>query len=1549
MYNQGSTKLYNVLMGNPSGNAVNNAIGRYAGQSFSTPQQSGNLFENAITGFGDNIKNRARAIGNTMGTTFSAPVSAINDIRTNVDRDNMMGNNKARMDAVAKKYGYNSYQDVWDARDAAEAAGDTATLNKINNVINPELQAQATENSNKINDFAADYNDYRKNDYISQKINQDRGKYLGDSLTTLSTAADIAAMTTGMPMGLLANTVQGGVEGIANELSQNGLENFDWGRAGQNALIGAASGAATAGLNKVLPAAKQGGLLRNVASSTGRGALSGTVGGAVGGGLGAAMNNQDVLQGAVSGATQGAVSGGVSGAAMGTVNALGNKIIGKGLERAQTRQLAGEDATLGDKAFNKIAEIQNTGKNWAESGENFNERLTNTLNSGESAVGNWLNNKTQSKVLNTAGNLGNKIQFDENGDLVLYRGQKGVDDLYYNSDQEKGTANLEGAYFMTPDEEQAALFGDDVVKLKLSPEQQEKFFLTKEQYAKLVDDASRQVSDYDYMDKLYQTDPELAERIETTALGRPNDIARFTNKPIMQNDASDIDEMFVYKGINPEFDELIKTQLSQPTTASGWLKKAGSRIVEDLNNKGVGLSVKNVENAVDTTNTQGVDAWDRIAQQQGYDNYNQVIQRYLEANPDVELNPRGAAGQILTWLDENPNTPTTLGGWVKRAGERVVEDLNNKGAGLSVKNVNDEIPEDIQNMQVRDYNADSNGGLTERIKNNLRSPNSRLGNRLKNMSGRKGDIYNDWLAEPAQIEEFGPRYSQFSGNAEAARDYLMRRQQGEVPRASYNQSLEDLNGDGFIDYAYGAPGEGSEYSGGRALSHIQAKHGDGALGRVPYNTENGTPRQILGDRVILENDANNDTTVIRTNWNDNKNGKTIKKQWLATNFDPNEPVSRGATNRNSSTTGTALGSDTEDTPIKSIVPQNDENVNNPQLQAYKALTGDNTMATTTAKTMNKTSFENASDREAGFKLAQQYGTIDKKTANATNASETFAKISKQGFTKPADVERIANAVTGADGEVSKLVQNLVQNAKPVNTFDGETASQTLDDFIDKSINNHGLSAQREGKSVRDQLKSRFSSLPSHTEGSLTATDDAVSVFKLIQGLEADAAEWRGKSGNNYATTTQDKTRAAGVVDDVVGLLKDRLFNSVDVKDVLTPEVAANLKAYAPNNKEWANAVDNELMSATSIKDLRKFQAPYVRAKKIIDNGSMNVLTYGGKMTNGFGIPLTKKGLIAAFAGATLNSNPGLRTQAKALQAASKVAGKIKGANATPTAATPTQPNTNNTQTQVYDLLNRNNTLNIIGREAGLEAGGANKPAGEYIAQASAEQGYVAPLGVSTTTAPTTLENLTSTNTASTTTPTTLASALGNSQSTTSNTAASATTPNYTYTDIIAGAMERAAAAGDADAFATLYGMYNDAAAELQSQNNNSSNLSATQQTQLAKFDSAEDAINELEDLYNQAGGGKGAVLGWLQERGADLTLDSNARTYRQMAEGLVNQVAQAIGKTDSLNTEGEVKRALQLVPSLTDDAQTAQNKLKTLRQMLEQTRANYYNAYGVAY
>lgn len=764
-----------------------NALGRNGGQE--------------ATGNSDNFfVKRGKSIENAVGTTLAAPISFANDRIHQTGTEQLLKDNQTKMQDIVKKYGYSSLDDYYDALDAAEAKEDKTEYNNFMNTIQKELQDQANANVDAMKQRQTDYEDYRKNNYISQKINQDPGKFAGSAINTLSTMADVMLPAAGIAF----NTAQGVAEGYADELEQNGFQNFDWNRANQNALIGGVTGGVTGAFNKGLSnsLAKNGGnlfkggnrltnwmnetgakhpIMATLATGAGRGALSGAVGGATGGGLSAQLNGGNFLEGAARGAVQGAQSGAVSGATMAGANMALNATPGVGKVMRNLNQ-AGED--------------------WKKSGSNFNERLTNTLTSGDSVVGDWLMKKRQSNVLGAAGNLGNKIRFTEDGDMVLYRGQKGLDDLYYNSDQAKGTANLEGAYFMTPDEEQAAAFGDDIVKLKLTPEQQKQFFLSKEQYAKLIDDAAKKVSDYDYMDRLYQSEPEVAERIETMALGRPNDVARLTNKPILQNDATDIDEMFVYKGINPEFDELVKSQLATPTTAKGWLKKAGERVVEDINDRGAGLSIKKVDDGLpddvrgmqindynnggeqnisetdtkvqkflDTLtpedqiptegyaygknasarreaiaslrnnftdvelanmmsnetnpklralyadaggqnipkavnnlsqNTPGTevyrtqaipqyDAWDRLAQEYGYETYDDVISDYMASNPNTKINQRGMAGQILGWLDSQ-QTPTTVGGWAKKAGGRVLDEINQRGAGLSIKDV-DETPE----------------------------------------------------------------------------------------------------------------------------------------------------------------------------------------------------------------------------------------------------------------------------------------------------------------------------------------------------------------------------------------------------------------------------------------------------------------------------------------------------------------------------------------------------------------------------------------------------------------------------------------------------------------------------------------------------------------------------------------------------------------------------------------------------------------------------------------------------------------------------------------
>lgn len=175
-------------------------------------------------------------------------------------------------------------------------------------------------------------------------------------------------------------------------------------------------------------------------------------------------------------------------------------------------------------------------------------------------------------------------------------------------------------------------------------------------------------------------------------------------------------------------------------------------------------------------------------------------------------------------------------------------------------------------------------------------------------------------------------------------------------------------------------------------------------------------------------------------------------------------------------------------------------------------------------------------------------------------------------------------------------------------------------------------------------------------------------------------------------------------------------------------------------------------------------------------------------------------------------------------------------------------------------------------------------------------------------------------------------------------------PGQEQLDRIANALQMALNAGDLDAYSQLLDLYKQANSiyGAGTATSGASGLNATQQNNLAKLEAAGTAIDQLEALYNQAGGGQGRIGGKLTELGATLGLNSEASAYNSAARGLINQIAAAVGKTDSLNTEGEVQRALDLVPKITDTPQEAQVKLESLRNMLNANKQTYQNIYGVS-
>lgn len=383
MYSNVSWDEFNAIRQNPNQTRIFDMLSRQQSQS-------------GVNGGEENFfAKRAKSLENAFGTTGAVLAGGIieQNERNRIDEQNKRFNQS--LDDIYKSAGFNNIDDYYNAKEAAERdafgrigfdiddywdkranadiAGDKDTISRLDasyneakakigndenlarfNDIQERLKNQASANQTEAKESADKYKDYLKNSYIGQKTNQDQGKFAGSAINTLSTMFDVLAPGA----GVLANSVQGGIEGVADELEQNGLKNFDWNRAGQNALIGATTGAVTGGLNRGISnqLAKNGGNLfkggnaitrglNNLGSSTtagrigstlatgaARGAVSGAVGGATGAGLSAAMNGQDVLGSAIEGAQrglgQGALAGGVMAGAGLAKNSLQNAMNG---------------------------------------------------------------------------------------------------------------------------------------------------------------------------------------------------------------------------------------------------------------------------------------------------------------------------------------------------------------------------------------------------------------------------------------------------------------------------------------------------------------------------------------------------------------------------------------------------------------------------------------------------------------------------------------------------------------------------------------------------------------------------------------------------------------------------------------------------------------------------------------------------------------------------------------------------------------------------------------------------------------------------------------------------------------------------------------------------------------------------------------------------------------------------------------------------------------------------------------------------------------------
>lgn len=1396
-----------------------------------SPQQTeiyNMLGQDAGTNTGDQnfFQKKWNSIENAFGTTGATIASAVQDSLHSAKTNQMTKQAVTSRDDLAKKYGFNNIDDLYTALDTAEANGDTNTYNRL---LQAEKEDQALTQSNvdAMKQNMADYQDWVENNYASKKINQDRGKFAGSAINTLSTATDIAGLTNGP----ISNAIQGGIEGIADELEQNGLENFSWERARDNAITGAVTGAAIGAVNKGMSnaLAKNGGnlfkgsnkvtkTLNNLGSSTplgraastvatgaGRGAVSGAVGGATGAAMQSILNENDIgtgiantIQGAIRGGQQGAVTG----ATMAGTNMVLNKTPGIG---------------------NAMRKLNQASNDWENSGENFKERWANTR-----AEDTW-------------------------GNRLLDKGIK--------------TANVAKQGLQNVGENLGALAEQGMGRLRNIAEQPNNRLA--------------------YAGAEGQEIPGGATMSENA------------NYSIVKGGAPDGSDLV--KIDNTVFDGVPNNSKAKSKALQKYLKEnfQGSKLPLNYGEDGEALiSNRGIKKV---SRTGAINERGRVA-----GNLDEVLE-VSKVNPNELMQPNMKRGNFAKDGFEYRETYVDVDGDIYKVRSNIGLDGDNKTFYALNRYNEDNIK--TPPASSAESSAGTLGGVSEAIV----PQNDQNVNRLNtlNPTGTTNAEYDPSFRATAPLGNDITTYDKTAN--------ITPNQEVTIYRGVPSDVEGNINAGDYVTT-------------NRQLAQDYAGNGRVIEQKVPASSLLDSVSEPLGEEYIYRPNNNiqsPETELYRTlTGQNNPAWDNVAREAGYNNYDELTQRFKQANPDMEATASNVLDwADTQSEGIDTgIAPQ-------------------------------KTSKEAKLRYAQGEELLKQYGVVDQPMSRSVNGAETFQAISDMGFQKPADVERMATAITGANGAVSDFMRNVVRSAEPVDTYSGVKDGQSIDDFIDESIELNALYGTPQGAAIKKTLEANLRSLPSKSAGSVTFEDSAEDVFKVVQKMEKKAAELEGRGGTRYMRPTQENLSQAKVIKDVANLLKERIYAGADVETALTPEASRQLKALAPDNEKWSSTVDEFFAKAKTPQDLRSFQKPWVNASRYIDNQYTQAATFGGRMTSGLSnaVPTTKAGLVKQAVDTVWNSNPAHRARAKLY---GKVADIATGNTAetptkvpsgqdtsTPTteqmqltSSTPvtsesasTQTSTYNPSTQIYDLIGRNEGLTNAEqvRTANYLTDAVNQ------ANATNLESLVSP---SSTGSSTSVYN----------------SVYGTpaTQSAQTSTGKSyfPTTGDY-WTDILGSAMTSAIDADDAEAFGQLYAMYQEAISKQSSSKDytNPVNWSTSDRSSLLKAQNGLDQIDQLAESYSNAvGEGSNAVQGTLRQWANNVSagnLDPSAENYVKQANSIGAGIIKNLVNLGS--TEYDAERYIDYLPKLTDTKEQAAQKLQVLRNAYQNVINNLYSVYNV--
>ena len=300
---------------------------KQAGLEAAQNKKTKTSLESALSGLVSGIGERIGDIGSTLNNIGKTVVGGINQIGKNKAIENTTKQDSERRNAIAKKYGFNSYS---EAANSDKVGEDFWNEIKGSNEQTKKEQKKVTDN-------------YRETGKYGDVTNVNTNTAKGQALNTIDS---VLGVIPGVG-GVVANVGGGAISGIGDEYKRAGRDggSFNLENALKNAAVGGASGlagsAGAAGLSKYANkvANKLGGnaVGKALGSNLASGISGGASAGAIGGALGTALNGGS-LEDSLAAALEGAKAGGIGGGAMAGAMGLGGTALDKIRNRGTTAQ-----------------------------------------------------------------------------------------------------------------------------------------------------------------------------------------------------------------------------------------------------------------------------------------------------------------------------------------------------------------------------------------------------------------------------------------------------------------------------------------------------------------------------------------------------------------------------------------------------------------------------------------------------------------------------------------------------------------------------------------------------------------------------------------------------------------------------------------------------------------------------------------------------------------------------------------------------------------------------------------------------------------------------------------------------------------------------------------------------------------------------------------------------------------------------------------------------------------------------------------------------------